>query len=220
LQARFAVWIDAASPESALRIFGMSLVERQLAALAQLAAAKDAGFAIASVTVEHAPGAAPTLRADLAARFGVKLAPASGPLGERLARAAAASAGATLLALPGDAILDTRVLAELLRGADGAAALGGEGGQRTALVRLAANAQPAPSRAAGLRAYAEEQLSAGALRELRDDAQPRARSRRPSAGCSGPTTRARPTSSRAGCSRLSCGPRCARSRACVSTRTG
>jgi phosphatidylglycerophosphate synthase len=155
------VWIDATAPESALHVFGMSLVERQLAALAQL----NARGAIASVVVEHAPAAAPALRADLAASLRVSVAEACGSLAERIERAAAAGPG-PLLALPGDAILDSRLLERQLSGEDGIAALGGEGAQRTALVRVAPGARLAPSGARELRDYAEDQLRAGALREL------------------------------------------------------
>jgi phosphatidylglycerophosphate synthase len=163
---RFAIWIDATPPESALRVFGMSLVERLLAAVAQLAGAKNARFALASVVVEHAPAAAPRLRADLAARLGATLAEARGTLSERIARAAARDANAVLLALPGDAIVDTRVLAELLREADSAIALADEGARRTALVRLAAGAVPAPASANELRGFAEAQRAAGTARVL------------------------------------------------------
>jgi len=163
---RFAIWIDASSRDSSLRVFGMSLVERQLAALAQLAAAKGAGFELARTRVEHAPGAAPRLRAELAARCGVELAEARGTLGERVARAASESAGSALLLLPGDAIVDTRVLAELVREADSAVALAGESAQRTALVRLAPSARLAASSARDLLALAQAQLEAGGAREL------------------------------------------------------
>ena len=162
----FAIWIDASPPESSLRVFGMSLVERQLAALARLAGEANAGFELARVVVEHAAGAAPALRADLVARCGVKLAEASGALGERIARAAAANPGATLLALSGDAILDNRVLAELLRESESAVALAGEGVRRTALVRVAPGARLAASSAHELRGFAEDQLAAGAASEL------------------------------------------------------
>ncbi len=168
--ARFAVWIDASSPESALRVFGMSLVERQLAALAQLAAAKDARFELTSVAVEHAAGAAPRLRADLVARCGATLTEARGELSERIARAAAASPGSALLLVPGDAILDTRVLGELLGETHSAAVLAGDGAQRTALVRFAPGANAVASGAPELRGYAEAQLHAGAARELPLDA--------------------------------------------------
>jgi phosphatidylglycerophosphate synthase len=166
-QDRFAVWIDAAPAESALRVFGMSLVERQLAALAQLADAKAARFALVSVVVEHAPGAPPSLRADLVARLGVRLAEARGTLGERLARAAAASPGAALLALPGDAIVDTRAIAELLRETDSAIVVSDDGARRTGLVRVASGGALHPSGAPALAAFAEDQLRAGAARELR-----------------------------------------------------
>jgi len=155
------VWIDATAPESALHVFGMSLVERQLAALDRLNSSAE----IASVVVEHAPGVIPSLPPELIARLGVTLAEARGGLAERIQRALA-EAGRPLLALPGDAILDTRLLAKLLSGAESAAALGGEAAQRTALLRLAPDARLAPSDARELRGFAEAQLRAGALREL------------------------------------------------------
>jgi len=163
---RFAIWIDASPRESALRVFGMSLVERQLAALAQLAAAEGAGLELVRTRVEHAPGAAPRLRAELVARCHVELAEARGGLGERIARAASENAGAALLALPGDAIIDTRVLAELLREGGSAVALAGAGAQRTALVRVAPGAAVAASSAHELRGFAEDQLEGGAALEL------------------------------------------------------
>lgn len=162
---RFAVWIDATPPESTLRLFGLSLVERQLAALAQLAESPQAAFALAGVTVEHV-GAAPRLRADLVARCGVRFVEALGALSERIERAAAAHSDLPLLALPGDAILDTRVLDALLREASPAIARGGEGAERTALVRVAPRTPLAKSGARNLLELAEDQLAAGAAREV------------------------------------------------------
>jgi len=155
------VWIDATAADSALRVFGMSLVERLLAALAQLNTRGE----IVGVVVEHAPAAAPVLRADLVAMLGVTLAEARGSFSERIERAVAAGQS-PLLALPGDAIVDTRLLASLLSAEHGAAALGGEGTQLTGLVLIAPGARLAPSDARELRGFAEDQLGAGALREL------------------------------------------------------
>jgi phosphatidylglycerophosphate synthase len=158
------VWIDASSPESALRVFGMSLVERQLAALGEIAAERDAPRPL-SVVVEHAPGAAPTLRADLAARLGVRLAEARDKLSARLERALA-SGSTPLLALPGDAIIDSRLLRAVAYETGGVVALAGEGAQRTALLRLTPGARLAPTCGDDLRGFAEDQLAAGVLREL------------------------------------------------------
>jgi phosphatidylglycerophosphate synthase len=143
----------------------MALVERQLAALVELASAKRRSFELESVVVEHATGDPPPLHAELVRRIGVRTAPARGTLAERIGRAAASS-GATLIALSGDAIIDTRVLAEMLRARSSVAAFSGEGAQQTALLRIAPGAPLAPSNAASLRGFAEDQRKAGTLAAL------------------------------------------------------
>ena len=166
---RYAILIDASAAASELRVFGMSLIERQLAAIGALSRGARPACEIVSIVIEHAAGPAPSIRPSLLANLPVRLAPASGDLSARLTRAAA-EASAPLIVLPGDAIVDSRVLALLVTGADSAAALGGEGAQRCALLRLAPGAKLAPSSAADLRAFAEAQLAAGAGRELALDA--------------------------------------------------
>ncbi len=166
---RYAFLIDASSATSELRVFGMSLVERQLAAIGALSRGPRPACEIASIVIEHAAGAAPSIRAALLANLPVRLAPASGDLSARLTRAAA-EASVPLIVLPGDAIVDSRVLALLVSGTDSAAALGGEGAQRSALLRLAPGAKLAQSSAADLRVFAEAQLAADALPELALDA--------------------------------------------------
>jgi len=156
---RFEIWVDATSAESALVVFGMTLPERQLAAIAQLADAS----AIARVVVEHRAGAPPFIAPKLARALRVEFREARGAYAERIARACA-DAQATLLALPGDAILDSRVLAALLGGADSLVGFGGEGAKQTALLRLA----PQQKLAAGedAIALATALRASGAAREL------------------------------------------------------
>jgi phosphatidylglycerophosphate synthase len=165
-----SVWIDASAPESTLRVFGMSLVERQLAALGEITAERGAPR-LERVVVEHAPGDPPALRADLAARNRVRLVEARDKLSARLERALA-SCSAPLLALPGDAILDSRLLRAVVYETASAVALAGEGAQRTALLRLAAGVRLAPASGDDLRSFAEEQLAAGVVHELPLDAIP------------------------------------------------
>jgi phosphatidylglycerophosphate synthase len=159
----FEIWIDATSPESSLVVFGMALPERQIAAIAQLASGRRKQCDVARIVVEHPAGARPFVAPALVELLRVEFREVTGPYAERLARASA-EAKATLLALPGDAILDSRVLGALLTGSDTRVAFGGEGEKRTALIRLAPQ-QPQPPGDDAL-AVAGALLASGAAREL------------------------------------------------------
>lgn len=159
----FEIWIDATSSESSLIVFGMALPERQIAAIEQLANRRRNQCDVARIVVEHRAGARPFVTPALVASLRVEFREASGSYAERLARASA-EAKATLLALPGDAILDSRVLGALLRGSGALVALGGEGEKRTALIRLAPQQRPAAGDDAI--AVASALLASGAAREL------------------------------------------------------
>ncbi len=161
-EAGLSIWIDATSPESALRVFGMTLLERQLAALVDEGMQ---GIAIASVAVEHTPGEPPRVRPALARALAVRFTPAQGALGERVARAASESTAA-LLVLSADSVLDTRLLASLARESSSCASLAGEGSRRTALLRLAAGERIAAVGAPSVRELAEALLESGAVAAL------------------------------------------------------
>jgi phosphatidylglycerophosphate synthase len=152
-----SIWIDASSPESALRVFGMTLLERQLAVLHDEGMG---GLAIGTVSVEHAAGAPPSVRPELVRALDVRFTAAQGPLGERVARAVRESASPLLL-LSADSVLDTRLLAALARERRSCVSLAGEGGRRTAVLRLARDALVAGPEARTLCELGEALLRTG-----------------------------------------------------------
>ena len=160
---RFEVWVDAASPESRLVVFGMCLPERQIAAIDQLANGRRKQCDVVRIVVEHPAGRRPFVKPGLVAALNVEFREMDAPFADRLARASAA-AGATLLALQGDSIVDSRVLRALLTGSGALVAVGSEGPRRTALIRLA----PQQRAAAGDDALAvgAALVASGAAREL------------------------------------------------------
>lgn len=150
-------WIDATTPAASLRVFGMSLLERQLAALATLAKEGVRVWDLARVVVAHRGEEAPPLREGLAAGLAVHFERAKGTLTDDLGRVLGAG---IVLALSADAVLDARLLAALAASSGSSAALLGEGAGRTAALRLEATATLAPSEARSLREMAEAQLAA------------------------------------------------------------
>ena len=152
------VWIDATSPQSLLELFGMPLLERMLRALI------DAGIEPSEVRVEHAAGVdlETALPHELRARLPLVFAKAEGAPAAGLA--AAARAGEVVIALEADAVVDPRLLAHIAVVPGSVAAVGGEGSERTAVVRL--TAPPPPSDGANLPALAEAWIGAGAVAAL------------------------------------------------------
>lgn len=149
------VWIDAGGlpPQgSPLRVFGLTLVERHLRALARIAERID------EVCIDGDPGPLP---GDLARRFRLRFERADGPAGARLA-AYAAAAGRPVLAIAGNSLVDARLFPALADASGTRVAEDDQDGRRTALLRLEADAPAAiPDGAANLAEIADALLASG-----------------------------------------------------------
>lgn len=123
------LWIDAHPPQSALMLFGLSLVERHIRA------ARRAGIAPADVIVDLPADASVPLPVALAAQ--VRIVRRSGVTGARLAQAMAEDAsGVPLLAVAGDVALDHRLYGELAQRPGGWLARDSEVAGAPVLLRL------------------------------------------------------------------------------------
>jgi hypothetical protein len=207
--APITVWIDARSPRARLPLFGMTLLERQLRTLL------EAGIAPAEVRVELAEGDTleAALPAELCARLPLRFSKGDGSLEQRVLAAGAAIPNGATLAFAADAVIDTRLLAHLAATPGSWVAFGGEAAGRCAVLRVEPRAPAAGSGALDLEGLAQSWLRAGVLRELKLSDVPDwvVKLRRPlpvycfrvpdepardraEHFCSGPTTRAPPTS--------------------------
>lgn len=137
------VWIDAgALPGAAreLRVFGLTLIERHLRALAQLLKQQPDRFS--EIRIDGDPG---TLPAALKSRLPLAIRPAEGPSGQRLA-AYVASGDGPVLALAGDSLVDARLIGALAGASGTRIAQDERERRRAAVLRLeqgAAGAIPA-----------------------------------------------------------------------------
>jgi phosphatidylglycerophosphate synthase len=159
--APITVWIDARSPRARLRLFGMTLVERQLRTLL------EAGIAPAEVRVEPAEGDTleAALPAELRERLPLRFSKGEDTLEQRILGAARPN-GATL-AFEADVVLDARLLAHLASTPGSWAAFGGEADGRCVVLRVEPRAPAAASGARDLEGLAQGWLQAGVLRELK-----------------------------------------------------
>jgi len=190
------IWIDATRPECELRVFHMTLLERVLRAAWLLARgtrglkeaekslgtlAQNEGFLRrlvepivrpSEIVVELPAGSRlpELLPADLVEALPLRWSRAEGPLGARLQRALRAADGEPVLALPGDAVVDTRVLEHLAwwRG-ESVAFLAGEGPERSAALRLEGPAVEDAEDADDLLSVARAGIEAGRLKQLGAD---------------------------------------------------
>lgn len=151
------VWIDTGSVAGAEALFGLAPLERHLRALAKLPQ---------KPTCVILSGPEP-LPADLPGGLAVERQEGEGPLTARLRAGLAAAGGAPLVVLDGGSIVDPRLVAHLGRPGPALLARGGEAGEATAALRLAAADLPADLQAASVPALAEALLGAG-MAELRD----------------------------------------------------
>lgn len=132
------VWIDVQSAAPELRIFGLSLVERHLRALARL------GARITEVCIDGdiaVPG-------ELAARLKLRRTSAAGPTGARLA-AYLAQSPEPVLAVAGDSLVDARLFGALLDATGSCVAQDEKSGRHTVLLRLDPSAAGALTAEAG-----------------------------------------------------------------------
>ncbi len=161
------VWIDATGASLALRVFGMSPLERLLRALLA------SGARISEVRVELPDGeqAPSSLPSRLAAALPLRWSPGNAPLARRLQSALGEAGGEPLLALAADTVVDTRVMAQLAETTGSMAFLGaaqGDTGPGGTVMRLE-HALPEISDAdADLVAIAERATGSGAIAKLED----------------------------------------------------
>lgn len=159
---RLRVWIDATDPGSELRVFGMSLLERQLRSLV------EAGLEPVEVHIEIPPGtpSAGMVPPDLLRRLPVRWSSAPGNLREKLARAIGRATGGALLALEATSVVDSRLLRHIAAGTGPLVACGGEGAERAAVLRLTGETPELDNPASRLPEMADAGLAAGVLREV------------------------------------------------------
>ncbi len=157
------VWIDAGPrrPDAAaLRVFGLTLVERHLRALGRIA------DRIEEICIDGDPGPLP---GDLARRFKLRFERADAPAGARLAAYSAASEQ-PVLAIAGDSLVDARLVAALADAAGCRVAEDERENHRTVLVRLEKGAAAAiPPEATTLAGVADRLLAGGQATRFAQD---------------------------------------------------
>ncbi len=168
--SRVHIWIDANHPHCALRLFGMTLLERVLRGLEL--AARGAKLELGGIEVELASESAIAreLPATLVDRLDVRWSHADAPLGRRLAQAQERTGGEALLALRGDVVVDTRLLRHMLTSEGNLTFISGEGTERTALLRLETPlgevAEASHGQPDDLLAHSERALDEGRVKEF------------------------------------------------------
>lgn len=156
------IWIDATNPQSEIRVFGMSLLERQLRTILQ------AQITPSDVCILIPSGSAPppSLPADLTRALPLRWDRKEGSLHEHLTRTVQKPNSEPLLALAADAISDARLLQYLAQQSGSLAVHGGEGAARTAILRLEGTTPTGDTPEAGLVELAEHNIPQGACRSV------------------------------------------------------
>jgi phosphatidylglycerophosphate synthase len=126
------VWIDATSPQRALPVFGMSLLERQLRTII------EAGLTPSEICVCLPPGASrpSTLSEDFVRSLPLRWGQSPESFVAQLAAAMPTFADEPLLVLEADAVVDSRLLRHVGQQAGALVAYGGEDATRTAVIRF------------------------------------------------------------------------------------
>ena len=177
------IWIDATDPRSQLRVFGMTLLERQLQAVSEA----KLNLTEVCIAVPQATGGAENAEAEtflplpqsLVEHLPLRWEQISGTLQDRLAHALTNAQGETLIATEGQAIIDARLLRYMADHPGSYAALGGEEEACTALLRFDADVldsdRTGPARLAApadseentqLPALAQQHIMRGQIQEL------------------------------------------------------
>jgi phosphatidylglycerophosphate synthase len=156
------IWIDATRPASALPMFGMTLLERQLRTI------KEAGLHPTTISVHLAPGSTPpsSLPDSLTRELPVQWSHNGESVQEHLIHTLQQKPETPLLALEADAVVDARLLRHIGEQSGSLVARGGEGTERTVVVRLESGTSLAGPRNAQLCELADASISQGTLREL------------------------------------------------------
>ena len=171
------IWIDATDPRSQLRVFGMTLLERQLQAISEAKLnPTEVCIAVPQATegVENSNAAALPLPQSLAERLPLRWEQTAGAVQDRLAHAVANAQGETLIATEGQAIIDARLLRYVADHPGSYAAIGGGEDACSALLRLDATAladhtqkyEQESEQDAQLPTLVQQQIMHGQLQEL------------------------------------------------------
>lgn len=156
------IWIDATDPRSELQVFGMTLLERQLHTIIQ------AGLEPTEVCVGLPPGTphVPLLPDDLARRLPLRWSRDQEPLQVQLARAVREAKGEPVIALAAYSVIDARLLRHIGERTGSFAMRGGEGAERTAVVRFEGRVPTIGSADARLPELVDAGINQGTLREM------------------------------------------------------
>lgn len=153
------IWIDATDPRSQLRVFGMTLLERQLQAIGQA----ELSPTEVCISVSQDTAALPLSQLGC---LPLRREQATGSVQDRLATAVSRADGEALIAIEGHAIIDTRLLHYVAHRPGSYAASGGEEDAHTALLRLEHNVLTEPMPKAQLPALAQQHITQTKLPEL------------------------------------------------------
>ncbi len=186
------IWIDATQPESRVEIFSMTLLERQLRAIADSSrkirslkvAVQKAGIDAArrsivglskkclrpsEIWVELSPGEPDPnwIPEEFTSKLPIRWMREPGSTRERLQRALKNAAGETVLAFSGDSVIDQRLIEHMAWWSGGSAAfISEEGDESATIMRLE---QPLPESSAdenSLLEVARNAVKAGAIKQL------------------------------------------------------
>jgi len=159
-----AIWIDATRGAGRIRVFGLTLLERALRSVI------ESGLAPGRIEVALSAAAPdPALPGDLTRALPLHFTRDAGLTGARLARARREAAGAPLLALAADSVVDPRLLAQLARAEGSRVFLEPGEGTGAALLRLGPEAPDPEPEADGVRAISERALARGELKVFGED---------------------------------------------------
>jgi phosphatidylglycerophosphate synthase len=158
------IWIDATSPHSALRVFGMSLLERHLRAVMQLALQPTE----ICVALPPDSSAIPSLPHELVERLPLRWTRTS----DRDGPPRGVANGEAVVALEADTVVDARLLQYMASQEMPAAARGGDGAERTAILRLDGAALAGAAAQGPLPELADREIERGAVVEVETDAVP------------------------------------------------
>lgn len=189
------VWIDATRPGSRVRIFGMTLVERQLRVIADaerkaralFSAVQNVGIdgarrKLEALAVAHGrpsviwielPVGDPDpdwIPAELVANLPIQWVRESGSTRERLQRALRQAGGETVLAFAGDTVIDDRVVEHLAWNAAGNTAfIHEDGAASAAAIRLDDPLPDSPETDVTILEIARDAVRAGAIKQVQPE---------------------------------------------------
>ena len=157
------IWIDATNPSSRLRIFGMTLLERQLHTIIEAGLDPNEVYVQLSSETANLPSLLPP---DLLRRLSIRWGHERRTVSEYRTTLSQAVQNEPLLALEADAVVDSRLLRHLGERLGSWAARGEAGEEQTAVLRFEGE-DPLPSSTGVLLPdLAERSLQAGRLQEV------------------------------------------------------